>query len=129
MKQTLAEKAVFHIVRRVQSDVDFAWLMMGTESLALCFAAIADARGETEEAVRQRIEANAATTRETPEIVTLRLQAVGLQRTETDAAVAADRDTGLRCALQDLLWQSQCGADVLTVENLTALLEGRVPCA
>ena len=58
---------------------DFAWLMMGTQSLALCCQAVAEYRGEAEEEVRQFIDTNAASRRETPEIVTLRKRVAELE--------------------------------------------------
>ena len=48
--------AIAHILRRVQSDADFAYYMLGTEGLRLCFDAYGEHHGEDPKAVRKRIE-------------------------------------------------------------------------
>lgn len=52
--------AIAHILRRVQSDADFAYYMLNTESLRLCFVAYAEHHGEDPEEVRKRIETEVA---------------------------------------------------------------------
>lgn len=120
-----ADRAVAHIVRRVQEDASFSWLMIGTESLALCFAAIAERTGESESIVRDKIERNAASATEVPEIVRLRKRLEGLDKTDPDPDASAENESKLRNAVEELCWAAKCGADVLSVENLERILGGQ----
>ena len=124
-----SEKAVLHIVRRVQSDASFAWLMIGTESLSLCFDAIAERRSEPVESVRARIEENAASNRETPEVVKLRKSVRDLtaQLHNEEAESSAWRKDATRIqsrkerdlsAIDELIWQVEFCGQALTIEDL-----------
>ena len=122
---TSADQAVSHIVRRVQEDASFSWLMIGTESLALCFKAIAERTGEPEADVRKRIESTAATVREVPEIVRLRKRLEGLDQTEPHPDAVSERERKFRIAVEELVWSAKCGADVLSIDNLEKILGGK----
>lgn len=127
---TAADIAVRHIIRRVQSEASFSWLMLGTESLALCIAAVAEQAGKDEGLMRRQIEANAASTREVPEVVELRRR---LDQIESKAPqvvtspAAIDRDSRLRHELEELVWAAECGANVLTLDNLKRLINPTAP--
>jgi len=54
-----AIKACCHILRRMQSDSDFAWHMLGTESAHLCIKAVAESQKEDAEKLKERIESAA----------------------------------------------------------------------
>jgi hypothetical protein len=127
--QTAAEKAVFHIIRRVQSCPDFAWLMIGTESLFLCLQAAAQFKGEPVEGIRKKIEANAASLKRTPEVVELRKKVQELQNAADDDDEIEEENEGYFAALlgqiQDLLWQAECGQLPLTADRLRAVLDGK----
>jgi len=135
-EQSSADRAVIHILRRVQTDASFAWHLMGTESLRLCFEAYAALKGESVDAVRERIESNAATLRDTPEIVLLRKRVEELEgeirelKPEDDEdAVFEDgfpsMDFDLRENLEELCLAVECGhSRLLTVENLRDVLGG-----
>lgn len=125
MSMTAAEKAVFHIVRRVQSCPDFAWLMLNTESLALCFAAVAAYKGEPVEKVRKKIEENAASLKETPEIVRLRKQVEDHEDAYQDEEEAEGEFAGILSEVEALLWQDECGLLPLTADRLRAVLNGK----
>lgn len=118
---TKAEIAVIHILRRVQENADFAWLMIGTESLSLCFDAYAEMKNLSVELVREKIESNAATSREEPEIVQLR-RALDA-KTPADCGVVSIEQFDALAAVEDLLWQAKCGHDVLTIDNLETAIQ------
>ena|SRR5690606_26306772 len=135
-----SDEAVEYILRRVCNDSSFAWVMVGTEALAKCIKAFAERTGESEDVVRERIEKNAASVREKPEIVDLRekveeLTAKTMKFGQADDAAAIQAaiehegrvrsDGPVRAALQDLLWSAECGNGVLTVENLRRILDGK----
>lgn len=139
---TTAERAVFHIYRRVQSDANFAWLMIGTESLALCCQAIAERQGRDEENVLDEIFAKAASRSETPEVVRLRKCVSELERElddvrnglsndrrrgRVDAVDVEDyaaKDRRALARIEELLRLAECGCDVLTIDDLREALIG-----
>jgi len=123
---SLAEKAVFHIVRRVQEDPNFAWHMLHTESLFLCMSAIAECQNRSIEEVRSQIEKNAASLRETPEIVSLRekLKAIEDKEGEVESPQVIEESSRIG-EVERLLWLADCGAS-LTPEKLRAVLCGKL---
>ena len=52
---TKAEDAVRYILGRVATDVNFAWYMFGTESLARCMAAESERTGRTREDIESKL--------------------------------------------------------------------------
>lgn len=126
---TKAEQAAFHIVRRVQSDSAFAWVMMGTESLALCMAAAAEYRGEPEENLREFVDKNAASRRETPEIVLLRERVKQLEarldgtlNERDDDKRWTDRQYRALRNVDELLHFAKLGVETPTAERLERAL-------
>ena len=51
----MAINAIAHVLRRVQTDSDFAWYMLHTESLSLCIDAFAVMKGRDREELKTRI--------------------------------------------------------------------------
>jgi hypothetical protein len=134
-KQTTAEQACFHIVRRVTSDPGFAWSMFATESLALAIKACAEFRGEPNDtALREEVEKNAACLRYKPEIVELREEVEKLREAMIDKPQLALKDNVSEqmfdaiAAVERLVQLAEWGHAVLTVENLKEALEGNRVC-
>lgn len=130
MKKNPAYEAVCHIVRRVQADASFSWLMIGTESLALCYEAIAEHEAKPVDEVRKSIEDDAALSRETPEIVTLRKRVDELERHEEDSSsqpVPHGRNDKIVMALEQLAWNAECGSHVTLDALRQVLQEGKCP--
>lgn len=128
-KMNSAEVALLHMIRRVQSDASFAWVMIGTESLSLAIDALAECRNEPVERLRSRVEKNAATTRETPEVVKLRQRVEELERLQHFTAVEdrwhdpRNKNRAVVEAIEELVRLAECGGcEVLTVENLKTVL-------
>ncbi len=133
-EMTKAEQAVFHIYRRVQECPDFAWLMMGTESLLLCMQAIAQYRGETEAEIRAHINKNCATSRKEPEVLTLRAKVDALE--SRVARLCGERPYADPITQQhdeyfwqlqevkDLMRRADIMGETLTVDQLRDAIEG-----
>lgn len=121
-KMSTSDSAVFHIVRRVSDSASFAWLMIGTESLALCIRAVAEYRGEPEADVRKRVEANAASLRDEPEVVKLRKRVEQLERKLDKQSEEENEPDSVYIdsilAIEELIRLAECGHNVLTIDNL-----------
>lgn len=104
--------------------------MIGTESLSLFFEAIAIKQGKTADEVREQIEGNAASIRETPEIVRLRHEVERLQSVNqvvADVSEEIKRDSKharVLSIIEELIWQAECGGS-LDVNDLKAALVGK----
>lgn len=133
-RKSTAEEAVAHIVRRIQTDANFAWYMLGTECFAKCMAAMADCRGASEESIRQNVEKTAANRQQQPEVLTLRAKVESLQsqlarltagRTTHDAR--CDQRDGYLVTLtrvRDLIRVAEIMGEALTVDQLRDAIEG-----
>lgn len=130
---TAAEKACYHIFRRVQSCPDFAWLMVGTESLDLVCAAVAEHRGMQHAQLKRSLEERAASRTGTPEVRELREKVEELQG-ELDAMEFGPKSNNARkadawcdqiAAMEEVLRLADLGLDVLRVDVLREALAGR----
>lgn len=124
-EQSYGVQAAFHIVRRVQDDPDFAWKMIGTESLRLCMLAVAEERGEMLETVRKVIETNARSSIETRgvELLRLREQVEELKSRLIGEYTPRDleeqeSDWKVTFAIEKIIHLAHCGHQVLTVDML-----------
>lgn len=127
--QSASEKAVFHILRRVSTDANFAWYMLGTEALRLCVLAAAEALGKPASEVREEVEQNAASNRDEPDVVGLRNIVDQLERlSDKEVAEIVEFDEEWQIsrteAVEELLRFAELGVEQLTVESLRNALEG-----
>mgnify|MGYP000432076145 CR=1 FL=1 len=133
--QNAAIDAVNHILRRCQTDPDFAWHMMGTESFSLCCLAAAEYASRDASELRASIEANVATMQKAQksEIEQLRVELQLLQDAadENKETVTSIVNENLRSlseplhAIRDLVNFCRLRGEPPTLEALEAAIEGK----
>lgn len=130
---TTAEKAVAHILRRCQQDENFLHYMAHTQSLALCLASFAEARGEDPDKLAEKLYETGQRIGRKPEVVELRQQVEDLKRRLQGKPSAGDEENesrrlrNYRAAINnvtELLRLAEiCGNDV-SAEELREALSG-----
>lgn len=133
--KNVAMDAINHILRRCQTDPDFAWHMMGTESFALCCEAHAQYLGRDVFEVRGKIEANVAAMQKNRkcriEQLEAELQLLKDAASRNTATVTDDRNKDLRSlaeplnAIRDLIGYCRLRSETPTLDALEAAMEGK----
>jgi hypothetical protein len=134
--ETEAVHACRWILARVCHDVDFAWYMVGTESLACAIRGLAEATGETEESLGASIDRQVIRLqkRKEPEVERLRERIssledriADLERDLEDDSIGSKSDIQYACALGEIkdhlsfVRIGVCEIDIDLIERLTEL--------
>lgn len=139
--KTKAVEACLHILRRVKRCPNFAHYMLGTESLSLCFQAVAEFNGCREEKIRDDVEVNAATHKQDADVVEMQRT---IDRLESELSVtqegvaskadeleeafsnAAEESWAQMQAVRRVLHLATIAGRDIPVDELEAAIEGRI---
>jgi seryl-tRNA synthetase len=135
--ETEAVHACRWILARVCHDVDFAWYMVGTESLACAIRGLAEATGETEESLSASIDRQVIRLqkRKEPEVERLRERIESLEDRIADLkddSAGSESEIQYLCAMGEIqdhlsfVRIGVCEIDIDLIERLTKLRFSKV---
>ncbi len=126
-KQTPAMEAINHILRRCQTDPDFAWHMMGTESFRLCCIAAAEATGRDESELRAAVEVNVVKMQKKKKtrIEQLEREIARLSAMNDSASDSADSVVEPLNSISDLINYCRLRSETPTLDALESALDGK----